>query len=489
MYFIPEVFIISSLAVLLPIGVIYAKVCVGGGKFFSEQFYSLFIILLFFIVYLYFNISDLTVVLFQGELLRDKLSFYFVFLVLFGLTSVSMLSMPYFARNFSYEFELYILLLIIFVGINIILFSNDFLNVYIGIEIQSLGLYILASYKQMSTYSVEAGVKYFILGAFASSLLLFGISLFYGLTGIFNFYNIFIFLSYDMYLNFEFFLFFFIALFFIFISLIFKVGGAPFHVWVPDVYEGVGTGITAFFSSVPKLGIFLFLMKIVFFMVYTGLVEFFYLFVYTGILSICVGSLGALYQTSIKRLLSYSAISHTGFILFGLSSWNTASIFSVILYLWVYVILIVSLFSILLLLQQQNSQHSIKLIGNLRYLYFENKGLCFSFIFALFSVAGVPPLGGFFAKYFIFFGTINAGYIFLSLFVILVSVFGFVYYLRLIRSTVSFIKEEKRLLFYSLDMNIVYYLVVYLVIINFLFCCGSSPFLYFFSILSVINLY
>ena len=304
---------------------------------------------------------------------------------------------------------------------------------YMGVELQSLGLYILATLKQNSIYATEAGLKYFVLGAFASCILILGISIIYSFTGLINFSEISLFL-----LNVEstdvFYKGIFLGMLFIFVSFIFKVGGAPFHVWLPDVYEGVSTLVTTLFALVPKIVIFNLMLKISSMLGQFFVIEFQYIFIFTSFLSILVGSIGALYQTTIKRLLSYSAIGHTGFILLVLSISTLQGIASLVFYIIVYYFITLNIFTIILQLQQRNGIGSIKYINNFNFIYKTNKMLGISLVIIFFSIAGIPPFSGFFSKLFVFLAAIQQQYFFIAFYTIFLSVIASVYYLKVIRN-------------------------------------------------------
>ncbi len=477
MYFIPEVFLMLSLSFLLPLCVNFTNIYLGIGRVFSLQFREVIFLFFIFLGYLYLNVGDLVHILLTTQLVKNCLSIYFLLLLLLGLTSICILSKNYLSNNFVYEFEFFIIFIIIFLGGSTVIFSNDLFPIYLGIELQSLGLYILASYKQNSLYSTEAGVKYFILGAFASSLLLFSFCFLYGTTGLTNLSDIGLFqvLVEDALID----LFLSISFFFMLIGLIFKIGGAPFHVWVPDVYEGVGTLVTGFFSLVPKVAIVAFFLKSLDVFFLYGNLDVSLMLSVSGFLSILLGTLGALTQTTFKRLLSYSAISHSGFILLGLSSLNLSSLYSVLLYLFLYIVIIINIFGVLLYFTQRESLSLVRLVNNLRYYYLDNRYACIILFLSFFSIAGVPPLSGFFSKFFIFFSCIEAGFFTLSLFLILLSVIGFVYYLRVVRSLLLFNKNTKRLLFSKNFRDLSAYFICYSFYVNLFFFLIGGPFVYY----------
>jgi NADH-quinone oxidoreductase subunit N len=277
--------------------------------------------------------------------------------------------------------------------------SYDLLALYLAIELMSLSFYILAAYKRNSEFSGEAGLKYFILGAFSSGLLLFGTSMIYGFTGLTNFEDLAKVLtgiqgvsdsvSYNGIL---------IGITFVSVALLFKVGAAPFHMWAPDVYEGAPTPVTAFFSIVPKVAIFALLLRLFYFTFHDFIGFWQPIFLYTGVLSMIVGSIGALYQKKIKRLMAYSGIANVGYMLIGLGAGTVESMAGLIIYLIVYIVMMIAFFSFVLGTQTQKGSKLNTYIADLVNLGKTNPALSFSVTFILFSMVGLPPFAGFFWK-------------------------------------------------------------------------------------------
>jgi len=470
-FVLPEFLFMFSLLLIIPFGVTFNSGYIQVNKLLSRQILVISLVTIFFIFLVYADFFLFDIEILAGVFSRDSLKYLILSLVFFGVFLILCLSDQYMIKNSLSDYELVLLILCVLLGSICILFSNEFLTIYLGIELQGLSLYILATLKPNSTYSTEAGLKYFILGAFASSILLFGLCLFYGATGILNLNDLKLlnFENYSTFLD----SFSNLAVIFIFVGLIFKVGGAPFHFWVPDVYEGVPTLITAFFSIIPKLVIFSLFVNLV----YGGFLYFcdksLLILLYSGIFSVIIGSLGGLNQLSIKRLLSYSAIAQAGFILYGISTYTTESFISVLLYLIVYVCLLINLFSILLTFTQRLNGDTIKLIKNLRYLLKYSPLISISFALSLFGLAGIPPLNGFFSKLLIFFAAIKGGYILTGILCIMVSIIGCVYYLYMIR-TVSVVQRTNQWLFFT-DSNYVNSLIIsYSLLINLLFLVYSD---------------
>jgi NADH-quinone oxidoreductase subunit N len=312
--------------------------------------------------------------------------------------------------------------------------TNDLLALYMSIELMSLSFYILASYKRNSEFSGEAGLKYFILGAFSSGLLLFGISLIYGFTGLTNFEELAKVLtginsmtntvSYSGILA---------GLLFLSISLLFKLAAAPFHMWSPDVYEGAPTPVTAFFSIVPKMAIFALLLRMFCSTFYDFLGFWQPIFLYTGVLSMIVGSLGALYQKKIKRLMAYSGIANVGYMLIGFSAGTVESMSGLILYLLIYVVMTIAFFSFILGTQTEKDSKLNTYISDLENLGKVNPALGFAVTFVIFSMVGLPPFAGFFGKFYLFLSAIQSELYTAAIIGVLSSVVAAFYYIRIIK--------------------------------------------------------
>ena len=361
----------------------------------------------------------------------DLIIFFKVFILIISIV-VLLISLDYYHKENFNTYEYAIIYSLAIVGMLIMLSSNDFILFYLSIELQSLSLYLLAAYKKYSNFSTEAGLKYFILGAFSSGLLLFGISLIYGFTGLTNLDEI----SYLLTdINFTNSLYNPCLLGFLFIisAFFFKLAIVPFHMWAPDVYQGSPTIVTLFFSVLPKLAVLIFLVRLI----NTTFIEFAYdwnqLLSYTALLSLIIGALGAIYQTQIKRLLAYSAISHMGFISLALLSNTNEGLFAFIFYIIVYVIINLNIFSIILSLRNRVTGQLVKNIKDIAPIINSNIILAISFTLILFSIGGIPPFIGFFSKFYVFLSLIENKLYFISIIGILSSVLGIIYYIRLIR--------------------------------------------------------
>lgn len=409
---------------------------------------------LLYLSYLQFNKYGFLI---YNQIRKDSIINFLIILLLFSFIIALIYIYQYVQEDIIIEYEYLYLLGFAFIGMLVILMSNDLLIMYLGIELQSLSLYILATYKQNSYYSNEAGLKYFVLGSIASGIILYGISLIYGSIGLINFSEmsyLFYIISFSDYGNSL-----LIGILLLFIGFFFKLGVVPFHMWLPDVYEGIPTGFLSFFAVVSKIAVIGILIKIIFNIIYIDFTYWSILFFYCAFCSIIIGSIGALYQYSIKRLLAYSAIGHIGFIIMSLSLGNFEGIVSVLFYLFIYILIMLNIFGILLALRLQSTNRLIKLISNFNIIYNNNKCLGFFFIMGLFSLAGIPPLSGFFSKIYIFYSMLINGYYISSGVMILISVISIVYYIKIIRIMLFTGKKEFSFLL-SIPDSLAYIIVI-----------------------------
>jgi len=394
----PEIYLTISIMVLLVFGVIY-----------QTRLTHLSLISLLFTLYILLQNEFVTVgPLFHGVLIYDSTAFFVKIIILLSTVAILLIS-PHFIFEFS------ILLLISTLALMCLVSAYDLIAVYLSIELMSLSFYILAAFNRNSQFSTEAGLKYFVLGALSSGLLLFGAALMYGYTGLTNFADL-IKLQPDS-------LAFSLGILFFTVSFLFKLAAVPFHQWAPDVYEGAPMPVTAFFAVVPKIGILTVLTRIVPLGQNTILIT-------TALASIVLGSLGALAQWRVKRLLAYSAISHVGFLLLPLIAQNEGVNHTIYFYAIIYILMSVNFFAILL-----NHSHfgSTPTLGHFQSLSKTNGLLAITLALTLFSMAGIPPLAGFYGKMYVFLTLIDANYITLALLCIVASVVGAVYYIRIIK--------------------------------------------------------
>jgi len=344
------------------------------------------------------------------------------------------MSLNYNKYEFINNFEFPLLVILTILGTVLLISSYDLISMYLALELQSFCSYILSAFKRNSEFSAESGLKYFILGAFSSGFLLFGCSLIYGFTGTTNYEQISLLLI-DIDHNYTNNNGIIVGSVFILISFLFKLSAAPFHLWSPDIYEGSPTIITAFFAIVPKIGLLVFFLRLFFDPLYALFISWESVLLIASISSMIIGSFGAIWQIKLKRLLAFSAIGHVGYMLIALCCCSIESIYSLIFYSIIYITMSISSFSLLLIIRRNDNLKRIKYIEDLTIIAKSNPfmGICFAITF--FSIAGVPPLAGFFSKMFLFFSAISQSAYFLSIVGVLTSVVSCFYYLRIIQVT------------------------------------------------------
>ena len=329
--------------------------------------------------------------------------------------------------TFFMPWEYPVLLLFSTLGMLFMISANDLMSVYIGLELHSLPLYVMAAIQRDNLKSTEAGLKYFVLGAVASGLLLYGISLTYGFAGSTNFDALEQLFASQQNISIGA----LVGLIFILSGLAFKVAAVPFHMWAPDVYQGTPTTVTSFIAAAPKIATMAVLIRL-FFGPYHYLADQWQLIVILiALFSMFVGAFGALQQKNIKRLLAYSSVSHIGYALVGLAAANIFGLKSVIIYMTIYVIGVLGIFGVLLTLRK--SGKAIKSISELSGLSKTHPFSAVCITIFMFSMAGIPPLAGFFGKFYVFMSAVQAGLYFLAAIGVLASVIGAFYYLRIIK--------------------------------------------------------
>ena len=352
---------------------------------------------------------------------------FFQIMVVAGSISSIIISSNYCKDLKLVKFEIPILILFSTLGMLILISSNDLMSMYLGIELQSLSLYVLASIKRDSLKSAESGIKYFVLGALSSGILLYGCSLIYGFTGNTSFENIY--QSVYNLKNLDIGIIF--GLVFVIVGLAFKISAVPFHMWTPDVYEGAPTSVTAFFAIVPKIaGVAL---------IYRFCLEPFgehysdwnQIVVFLSIASMFLGAIAAIRQNNIKRLLAYSSIGHMGYILIGLASSSLLGIKGAVIYIFIYLLMNISIFAIILSLKFENNY--IEKISDLSGLSKNKPLVSISIAIIMFSMAGIPPFAGFFGKFYIFNAALDSNLFYLAVLGVLSTVISAYYYLRIIK--------------------------------------------------------
>ena len=429
---LPELFLILSINLILLYAVIYSTSPFFDFPLLVSNVSWLSVFLLTIVLYLVLNNFFLNIVIFNNLLIIDLFGNFVLGFILLSTICILLMTLMYnkFERINSFEFPLLIMLTIL--GTLLLISSYDLISMYLAIELQSFCSYILSSFKRNSEFSAESGLKYFILGAFSSGFLLFGCSLIYGFTGATNYELISLLVistDYNSLHNNGIIM----GAVFILVSFLFKLSAAPFHLWSPDVYEGSPTTVTAFFAIVPKLGLLVFFLRLFFDSFYVFLPSLQYLLITSSIMSMIIGSFGAIWQIKIKRLLAFSAIGHVGYMLIGLCCCSIESIYAVIFYSIIYIFMCLSSFCLLLAIRKNKDLKKIKYIEDLTTLSKSNPfiGACFAITF--FSIAGIPPFAGFFSKMFLFFSAISQSLFFLTFVGVLTSVVSCFYYLRVVQ--------------------------------------------------------
>ena len=331
-----------------------------------------------------------------------------------------------------YKIEYPILILSSVLGMMIMISSNDLIVFYMGLELQSLALYVLATFNRDQIKSSEAGLKYFVLSALSSGLLLYGCSLIYGFTGSTNFDLIASQLSSDQYaLTF--------GIVFILVGLAFKISAVPFHMWAPDVYEGSPTTVTLFFTLVPKIAALTVFIRFLYVPFLNLIDQWQMIIVFLSLASMVFGAVAAIGQKNLKRLIAYSSIGHVGYALAGLASGSNDGIQNSVIYIIIYILMNLGLFSCLLMMKRNNTY--FEELDDLSGLSKNHPLLSLSLLVILFSLAGIPPLAGFFAKFYIFKSVIEQSMYFLAIVGLLSTVIAAFYYLRIIK--IMYFDEEK----------------------------------------------
>tara|TARA_X000001036_G_scaffold290736_1_gene270147 strand:- start:104 stop:1519 length:1416 start_codon:yes stop_codon:yes gene_type:complete len=395
----------------------------------------------------------------------DNLSFFMKLLTILSGIFVLLISYKYIEKIKIIKIEYPILILSAILGMLVMISSNDLMVFYMGLELQSLPLYVLAAINTNNVKSSEAGLKYFVLSALSSGLLLYGCSLIYGFSGSTNFDVISSNIGSDEFGN-------IFGIIFILVGLSFKISAVPFHMWAPDVYEGSPTTITLFFSVVPKIAALTVFIRFL----YVPFIDLFdqwqSIIVFISIASMLLGSFAAIGQTNIKRLIAYSSIGHIGYALAGLAVGTNLGIQSSIVYITIYLIMNLGFFSCLLMLKRNDVYYES--INDLSGLSKNHPIISLCFLIQLFSLAGIPPLAGFFAKFYIFIAVIEQSMYFLAIVGLLATVVSAFYYLRIIKIIYFDKPNDKFDRFNSLSLKLTLsittiILVLYFVYPSFLF--------------------
>lgn len=374
----------------------------------------------------------------NGTLIIDYLTEYIKQIILSLASCCILMSLYYIQEEQVNAFEYMILILIATVGMLFLISSNDLISFYLSLEMQSLSLYVLAAFKKQSAYSTEAGLKYFLLGSFTSCILLFGVSIVYGVTGSTNFedlgkqLNCFVAEGGKINIVSEYSLL-ILGIIFISTAFLFKLSAAPYHQWAPDVYEGAPTSITAFFAITPKLAVLAVALRVYFATFYDLLAYWQPIIMFCAICSMIIASFSAVSQRRIKRFFAYSSIGHVGYLIIGVGCGSIEGVHGLLLYTIIYVVTAVNVWSIVLSGENQSQVAGNKYLTDFAGLATFNPMLAITFTIALLSMAGIPPLAGFFAKFLVFVSAMEGSLYLLAYIGVLTSVLGAFYYIRLIK--------------------------------------------------------
>jgi len=424
-YILPELFLSIAIMFLLMLGVFIKK---------SFKLVNLLTILsLLFAIVLILNQPNEIVKIFNESYIIDRLSIFMKVLTLLFCCFVLLSSKDYVKSNNIDKIEYPIINLASTLGMILMISSYDLIVFYLGLELQSLCLYILASFKRDDERSTEAGLKYFVLSALASGLLLYGCSLIYGFTGSTNFEIISENLR-EVNTGAVF------GVVFIIVGLAFKVSAVPFHMWTPVVYEGSPTSVTSFFALVPKIAALTVFIRFMYVPFINVMNHWQTIIIFLSIASMILGAVAAIGQNNIKRLMAYSSIGHMGYALAGIAAGTNAGIQSTIIYLTIYLVMNLGAFGCIFMMKRENIFYED--INDLSGLSKNHPMLALSFLIILFSLAGIPPLAGFFAKFYVFMAVIEVKMYTLAIIGLLTTVVSAFYYLRIIK-VIYFDKPKK----------------------------------------------
>ena len=363
-------------------------------------------------------------VLFGGSFVVDGFGRFTKILALIGSGAAIVMSIGFLELPSRRMFEYAVLILLATTGMMVLISAGDLIALYLGLELMSLSLYVVAAIDRDNVRSTEAGLKYFVLGALSSGMLLYGCSLIYGFTGTVTFAGI-ASAATEGGVGLTF------GLVFLFAGLCFKISAVPFHMWTPDVYQGAPTPITAFFAAAPKVAAMAIFLRVALTAFPAIMLQWQQILSFVAIASMLLGAFAAIGQTNIKRLMAYSSIGHMGFALIGLAAGTSEGVQGVLVYLTIYVTMTLGAFACILAMRREEGP--IETISELAGLARTNGPMAFLFAMLLFSLAGLPPLAGFFAKFYVFLAAIKAGLYVLAVIGVIASVIGAYYYLLIVK--------------------------------------------------------
>ena len=364
----------------------------------------------------------------NGMFIDDGLSRYAKYLVLGSGMVALLMAWPYLTAHKIAHFEYPVLALLAVAGMMLMVSANNLLSLYMGLELQNLALYVLAAFNRDDRKSSEAGLKYFILGGLSSGLLLFGISLLYGASGVIDFAGLREFFTAQSAAAAPGAV---VGLVFVLAALAFKVSAAPFHMWTPDVYEGAPTPVTGFFAAAPKIAALVLLARVLYGPLHGLASHWQPIMILLAVASMLLGSFGAIAQSNIKRLMGYSAIAHAGYALAGLATVSLDGVAGMLIYLTVYFLNVLGVFAVILALRRDGI--AVEAMGDLAGLSRTRPLLAFAMALFMFSLAGVPPLAGFYGKFYVLMAAVRSGLYPLAVIGVLASAVAAYYYLRIVK--------------------------------------------------------
>ena len=426
---LPELFLALVIMALLMFGV-FQK---GGRKEIDISAFRIIfwlsVVSLVLVLLLVLALSGGRLVGFGGLFVSDPFSGFCKVLVLIGSAATLIMAQQFLERHDMARFEYPVLVMFATLGMLMMISANDLISLYLGLEMQSLSLYVVAAFRRDDTRSAEAGLKYFVLGALASGMILYGASLIYGFSGSTNFDSLAKILSHggdhEAGRGVVF------GIVFILAGLAFKVSAVPFHMWTPDVYEGAPTPVTAFFSVAPKIAALALFIRIMVGPFGDLAAQWQQIIVFVSVASMVLGAFAAINQRNIKRLMAYSSIGHVGYALIGLAVGNEAGVRGILIYLAIYLVMNVGTFACILAMRK--GDRMVEDIDDLAGLGKTHPMLAAAMTLFMFSMAGIPPLAGFFGKLYVFLAAIEAELYGLAVIGVITSVVGAFYYLRIIR--------------------------------------------------------
>jgi len=414
---LPELILLGSAIVLLLAGVVRGEVS-------SPAVNSASIAILFLVALALLVVPPGPHELFGGSFVVDDFSRFLKMLTVTGSAGALLLSLDYLTAERQQKFEFGVLVLLSTLGMMMLISAADLIALYLGLELMSLALYVLAASNRDNLKATEAGLKYFVLGALSSGMLLYGASLIYGFTGTVSFAGI-AKAAGQGGLGLVF------GIVFLFVGFCFKISAVPFHMWTPDVYEGAPTPVTAFFAAAPKVAGIAVFVRTAIVALHDITHEWQQIVVFVSIASMALGAFAAIGQRNIKRLMAYSSIGHMGFALVGLAAGTAEGVQGVLIYMVIYVAMTLGVFAVILAMRRGGVL--VENIGDLAGLARTKPLMAFFMAMLLFSLAGIPPLAGFFAKFYVFLAAIKAGLFTLAVLGVLASVVAAYYYLLIVK--------------------------------------------------------